>query len=986
LARARYRDGYAILGLRDRAARTVHEDGHHDLWLRLQCIFDGLAAGQPALALPAFGGLFAPSQCLDLDGALLGNAHLLRAIRALTWVPSGRGLARVNWRDMGSEEFGSVYESLLELVPHVRLGEPHPFRFLGDESEGTEGNARKLSGSYYTPDSLVQVLLDSALEPVIAQRIGTQGDGPAAADALLSLNVIDPACGSGHFLLGASRRIAGHLAQLRTDGTPSAAEYRAALRQVITHCIYGTDKNGLAIELARMALWLEAATPDAPLGFLDHHLHHGDSLLGLINLGVLTEGIPDEAYDALASDDPVTAKTLKRRNRQERTSLEKQRAGGPQFALLPPEPLDTEAFTLLEGMPDDTPQTVEAKRIRAELLTSESAAKGVTLAANLYVSAFLTRKQGSGDTVPTTRDVLAALQDQKVPDPIRRAALEITTVESFTHWKLAFPQVFSRGGFDVVIGNPPWEKVKLAEKEFFSNRAPEVVAATNAAERRRRIQALSEAPRGSVERRLFEDYERALRSAEGIGVWLHTPNRFALTGHGDVNLYAVFAETFLRLAAKSGRAGIIVPSGICTDAGTSLFFRHLVESHQLFELNGFDNQKKLFPSVHPDTPFCLLVTAQNSLSTRYAHYLLSTGELADERRHFHLSSDEMRMINPNTVTCPIFRSERDAELTKKIYGRVPVLNDERKPAAEQSPWGISFLRMFDMSNDSGLFHSQPGPDRVPLYEAKMIHQYDHRWASYGGSRSGKVAPEATDVTLHQKQDPTFDVVPRYWVDRDETEARLSNRNWMQPWLLGFRGITNATNERTIICGVFPRAAVGNSLPLVFPTGIQANRVACLVGCLSSLVLDFVARQKVGGTNLNFFIVEQLAVLAPGQFSDRDVAFIAPRVGNLTCTSNSMQGWATSIGCPLISSFDPAKRAIARAELDAWYADRYGLTRDELRYVLDPTDALGADYPSETFRVLKKNETAEFGEYRTARLVLDAWDRVVVPARAARGAE
>ena len=322
LARSRYRDGYAILGLRDRAARTVHEDGHYDLWLRLQCVFDGLATGQPALALPAFGGLFAPNQCSDLDVSLLGNAPLLRALRALTWVPAGRGLARVNWRDMGSEEFGSVYESLLELVPQVRLGEPNPFRFLGDDSEGTEGNARRLTGSYYTPDSLVQVLLDSTLDPVIQERLGAEGDVSAAADALLSLNVIDPACGSGHFLLGAARRLAGHLAQLRTDGTPSAAEYRAALRQIITHCIYGTDKNALAIELARMALWLEAASPDAPLGFLDHHLRHGDALLGIIDLSILTNGIPDDAYDPVVGDDKATAQALRRRNRQQRGSLE----------------------------------------------------------------------------------------------------------------------------------------------------------------------------------------------------------------------------------------------------------------------------------------------------------------------------------------------------------------------------------------------------------------------------------------------------------------------------------------------------------------------------------------------------------------------------------------------------------------------------------------------------------------------------------------
>ena len=296
------------------------------------------------------------------------------------------------------------------------------------------------------------------------------------------------------------------LARLRTDGTPSAAQYRAALRDVITHCIYGTDKNALAVELARMALWLEAATPEAPLGFIDHHLRHGDALLGLIDLGVLHVGMPDEAYDALAGDEKAAASMLKKRNRQERASLEAQRRGGPQMVLLPTEPLDSDAYAELEKMPDDTPERLAAKRAQSEVLATRAAGSGAMLAANLYVAAFLLPKRAGGSDVPTTRDVLAALQGQKVPDPVRRAAEAVAEAERFTHWKLAFPQVFARGGFDVVIGNPPWEKVKLSEIEFFANRAPDIANAPNAAERRKAIEKLAETPEGSVERRLYEEY------------------------------------------------------------------------------------------------------------------------------------------------------------------------------------------------------------------------------------------------------------------------------------------------------------------------------------------------------------------------------------------------------------------------------------------------------------------------------------------------
>jgi N-6 DNA Methylase len=1013
LARSRYRDGYAILSLRDRAARTVHEDGHHDLWLRLQCVFEGLATGQPELALPAFGGLFAPSQCPNLDASSLGNASLLRALRALTWVPAGHGIARVNWRDMGSEEFGSVYESLLELVPQVRLGEPNPFRFLGDDSEGTEGNARRLTGSYYTPDSLVQVLLDSTLEPVIEQRLGAERDGSAAAETLLSLNVIDPACGSGHFLLGAARRLAAYLAQLRTDGTPSATEYRAALRQVITHCIYGTDKNALAIELARMALWLEAATPDAPLGFLDHHLRHGDSLLGLTDLAVLTDGIPEEAYAPLAGDDRATAQMLKRRNRQERTSLEKQRSTGPQFALLPPEPLDTEAFTLLEGMPDDTPERLEAKRARAETLASESAAKGVSLAANLYVAAFLSRKLGSGDTVPTTRDVLAALQGQKVPDPIQRAALEIAAAESFVHWKLVFPQAFARGGFDVVIGNPPWEKVKLAEKEFFASRAPEVAAAPNAAERRRRIQALSAAPRGSVERRLFDDYEGALRAAEGVGVWLHTPSRFALTGHGDVNLYAVFAETFLHLAGESGRAGLIVPTGIATDDSTKAFFGALTTQNRLASLFDFENKEGLFPTVHRSFKFCLL-TFGRAERANFVFFASNVHQLLDSRRQFQLAAEDFAMLNPNTRTCPVFRSRRDADLTKKIYGNVPVLVDDRKKNNEGNPWGILFMTMFHMSNDSDLFRTEQDRKEEPigggtihvstsmdvplvrLYEAKMTGLYDHRSGSYelrSGTRGNRVLPE---TTLAQHRDPSFEVTPYYWVAESEVIRRVPSA-WTHRWFLGFNDVTTTVTERSFLATIVPWGGVGNNLPLIFPLAPSSvSLIIALCANLASLSFDYVARQKVGRLHLNFFIVKQLPVLDPVRVG-RIIPFVVPRALELFYTAWDLKPLYDDViaedpafdtrkdderGAPYI--WNPDRRAVLQAELDAMFADAYDLSLDDLRYILDPVEALGEEFPSETFRVLREREIREFGEYRTGRLVLEAWDRIVVPARRTQG--
>lgn len=314
-----------------------------------------------------------------------------------------------------------------------------------------------------------------------------------------------------------------------------------------------------------------------------------------------------------------------------------------------------------------------------------------------------------------------------------------------------------------------------------------------------------------------------------------------------------------------------------------------------------------------------------------------------------------------------------------------------RPPLDNNPWGIRFMAMIHMANDSGLFHATPAPGRLPLYEAKMIHQFDHRWATYlpspsgvsGGPgaanafRLGGAGGEGTsrELTEAEKADPAFAVTPRYWVEAAEVEARLKDKGWDRDWLMGWRDITNATNERTVIASVVPRVGVGHTMPLMF-TDQDAALVSALLANLGALVLDFIARVKVGGTHLTYGYLKQFPILPPDRYSDADLAFIVPRVLELTYSAHDLAPWAADLG----HSGEPfpwnsERRAQVRAELDACYARLYGLSRDELRYILDPADVMGDDYPSETFRVLKHNEIREFGEYRTRRLVLAAWDEL-----------
>jgi hypothetical protein len=1015
-----YAQGYSIAALRQKAVCTAARDGHHDLWEGVMVLFNALARSEPRLGLPALGGLFLPELTIHLDNLRLPNRALIEAIYRLAWLKDDAALAPVNWRDMEAEELGSVYESLLELTPRLS-DDARIFHFA--QGAETKGNARKTTGSYYTPDSLVQALLDSALDPLL-DRVEREADDQA--EALLSVKVIDPACGSGHFLLAAARRIAARVARARAGGVASAEGFRHALRDVARLCIYGVDRNPMAVELTKVALWIETVEPGKPLGFLDANIRCGDALLGVFDLNALRQGVPDEAYKPLAGDDKETAKHFAKRNRAEKTGQGALDFGGGGGSLPAPPPL-AEGARALRALPEDSVEEIAEKHKRLAEAQCDPRFWHWRLAADLYVVAFLTPKTGgvpenhNSVTIPTSAHVWQAAARRQTYPPLEARAVDLTREARVFHWPLEFPDIMAAGGFDVVLGNPPWERIKLQEQEFFASREPEIAEAANAAARGKLIAALKEAAAGTRDRTLYEEFEQAKRTAEAASIFARTPGddggRFPLTGRGDVNTYALFAELFSKLAGPRGRAGVIVPTGIATDATTAPFFASLIERKRLATLFDFENRERIFPAVDSRMKFCLLTLGQKEKEAGFAFFLTNTAQLSETERRFALSPDEIARINPNTRTAPVFRSNADAELTAKIYARVPVLIDESK-GAEGNPWGATFhSRIWHMAEDSAWFRTakelkveghrrdgvnwvaeagarprqaalelagggdafslnlQGGATRrserfVPLYEAKMIHQFDHRWASYEAD-----GETSRDTTVDEKHDPAFEPAPRYWVPESEVDARLLARGWMRGWLMGWRDICRSTDERTVIFSMMPRSAIGHTSPLMFVAEEPSHWPAVLAN-LNALVLDYLARQAVGGTHLTYGYLKQFAFLTPGSYTPADFAFITPRVLELTYTSHSMAPFARDLGYdgpPF--PWDEDRRALLRAELDAFYARAYGLTRDELRYILDPTDVKGPDYPSETFRVLKNNEIRRYGEYRTARLVLDAWERM-----------
>jgi hypothetical protein len=963
-----YREGYSIGRLRELAIRRSASEGPYgDLWQTQKLVFLQLRQRSSPLGLPGLGGLFAEPQCQALEQCELANRFLLRAIRAIGWFQAGDTLTRVNYRDLNTEELGSVYEGLLELHPQLeRVGGSWQLSYGGGA-----GSDRKTTGSYYTPDQLVQLLIASALLPVIADRLSRASTPEEKEQALLAIRVLDPACGSGHFLLAAARRLALELARIRAgDEEPSEELRQECLREVVAHCIYGVDKNPMAVELCKVALWIEAVDPGKPLSFLDAHIQCGDSLVGVFDPKVLEQGIPDEAYKPLTGDDKPTCTSLKKENASFRKAGQKGTLQGTlNLQTSPPINRSQQRLQEIEAMPETTLPETAAKQAAYEAWEQERSSDPQTLAADLYTAAFfLPKTKDSRAKVPTSEHLLLLQSGQEIPGDLELAVEQAARDFRFFHWHLRFGEVMEKGGFDCVLGNPPWERIKLQEKEFFAARSQAIATAPNKAARERLIKALSATEASESDRSMVREFELAKREAEGSGEFIRGSGRFKLTAVGDLNTYALFAEHFLRLIGSGGRSGVIVPTGIATDSTTKAYFDAISSGARLISLLSFREIRRWFPGTDDRNSFCLLTLGDDCYKCSLVFSIDSLQDLADDGREFSLSANDFTLLNPNTRNCPVFRSQMDAELTKQIYGRVPVLIDEAL-GEQGNPWGIKFMTMFHMSNDSHLFFDAPAPDRLPLYEAKLIHHYDHRWATYAADGASR------DLSLSEKMDPSFQITPRYWVEHSEVQARLQAQGWDRQWLMGWRNIARTTDERTFISGTMPIGGVGHSATVFFAKG-DGLLLSALQGLLGSLVFDFTVRQKVGGTNMTHNYVKQFPTPRPSALDSSAIQFIQPRVLELTYTAHDLKPWADDLdydGPPFI--FDPERRALMRAELDAFYAHLYGLSRDELRYVLDPADVMGPDYPSETFRVLKTNELRQFGEYRTQRLVLEAWDRL-----------
>lgn len=452
-ARDRFSAHYSTLHLRGLAARR-RGGRHHDRYEQLKVVMRALDVdGCPSLGLPALGTFLWSAEAIgQLSEARISNSWLLASIRELAYVESGGVRRSVDFRNLGAEELGSIYESLLELQPEIHRGS------ATFDLTVVAGHERKTTGSYYTPSSLIKILLDASLDPLI-------DDAANASDpdaAILSLAICDPACGSGHFLVAAANRIAKRLASIRTgDPEPAPAAVRGALRDVVGHCIFGVDVNPMAVELCKVSLWMEALVPGKPLSFLDHHVLVGNSLLGATE-SFMAEGIPEEAFKPRPGEDQQVASALRQRNARERQG---------QLTISDHSPATSAvdaASMALEVASDDSIDAQKAKEARLRELHESPDYTRERLRGDIWCAAFLASKRK--DSVEITQRTLTAVSSGRELDSTTlREVLGIAHEHRLFHWQTELPMVFRgppvgeaplgrvRGqGFDLIIGNPPF--------------------------------------------------------------------------------------------------------------------------------------------------------------------------------------------------------------------------------------------------------------------------------------------------------------------------------------------------------------------------------------------------------------------------------------------------------------------------------------------------------------------------------------------------
>jgi hypothetical protein len=1038
---------YSLSELREQIAQA--RDGGKVLsgkvsnyWSVLDNLFVLIAEGDDQVGMPAYnGGLFERARAPILARVRVPDAQMAPVIDALSRRVEELHKPRINYRDLSVAHLGSIYERLLEYTLVQEEGALHarPASF-----------ARKVSGSYYTHDDLVRLILDEAVGKLVEEKLAAfdavlkgyatrkslkpyewdaleKSDPPAQ---LLELKICDPAMGSGHFLVALVDWLADRIleaidavdedvnampwaAHLADKGAPYSSpvvvrvadirqrilkagkEHNWALdarqlddrhivrRMILKKVIFGVDKNPMAVELAKVALWLHTFTVGAPLSFLDHHLKCGDSLHGekLDTVRTAMQALGTLFQDAELARLELAAKSLEAVSELTDTSIaeahESKKLADEAAEKLAPIHALLDFWRalrwLVPGWPTTKPAKIKdetARKALAELFSGRRNLVGDIMQGTI---------EGEGADVAAANDLLA-----------RASAL--ARREHFFHWWTAFPTVWrtqGSGGFDAVIGNPPWDVLELEDGVWFFDRERSISMTKTSAERDALIEKLK-----SRNPRLWNEFHEAKEQSNRALRVIRESSEYPFFSSGKVNLYRLFVERCTALGSASSVFGLLVPSGISADAAGSKFFRKVADDRRVLSLFDFENRGNpggsYFPDVDARTKFCVFVFGGVSRITPFmscAFYLKSPVELRNSGRILRIHASDLLSINPNTASMPMLSSQKDADLTAAIYRSNPVLV-LRDGAAVKATWPIRYKQgTHNVSSDSASFvrpdkldsrtwevdasgHLSNGQQvMVRLFEGKMVQMYDHRAATIKVNPENLRRPaQEVPTTAQEKADPKFSPKPQYYVPSDSFDFSV-----LPDTFLALKDVTSPTNVRGGIFALLPKSAAGHTLPVLLPMQNAEHEypkfLALLLANLNSFVADYCLRQKLQTQHVTLGVLEQLPVIPPERFEQsiggvKIADFIRAEVLALTYTAHDMAPFARDMGLidasgqvkpPVV--WDAHDRAHRMARLDALFMLLYGI---------GPADA---DYILSTFPIVREKDQKAHGRYRTRDLIL-----------------
>jgi hypothetical protein len=815
-----YRDRYSLDSL---VTSLLTGRPPHGLWKALQAIsrlaHAGCSAGE--LSVTAFNGrLFSPAQAAAFDRTRVDDAVLTRAIVAVGTTTLGGLRARIAYRDLDVEQLGAVYERVLDYEP----------RATGDTLDLVRGgDVRKATGTFYTPRAVTSHVVRRTLEPLVNDR---------AADAILSLRILDPAMGSGAFLVAACRYLAAAAERaLIREGhwhphDVTAADRALLRRQIASRCLFGVDLNPMAVQLARLSLWLATLSVNKPLSFLDHHLVTGNSLIG---------ARPDD----IRRQPPASGRRVRR---HEPLPLFDSQNLSPVLA-------ETAAIrTRMSSEADDSAVVVHRKeQALAALAAPDGALRQRWRALDLWCAGWFWERGAApdrqlfGELIAETLDGRSQLSG-RITMPLLEHSTAVAERHRFFHWPLAFPEVFHGndgtplpdGGFDAVIGNPPWDMVRGD-------------SGADESRRNRRAEAA-----------------RLTAFVRESGVY-HVETR------AHANRYQLFVERALQLARPGGRIGLVLPSGIVSDAGAAPLRRYLFDRAAVDEITGLDNREAIFP-IHRSVRFVLLACTTGLPTTAIrCRFGISRADVLEHADSPDSNSVTLtraflsRVSGSDDLGVPELGGEADLRLLERISAGFPRLGSSEG-------WNVQFGRELNASDDRDSFAPYvPGAPARPVVEGKQIDPFR---ADLERSR-------------HQMKIGAPDRVPR--------RARLA-----------YRDIASATNRLTLIAAIIPARAVTTHTLFCLKTPLSLDAQHVLCGLLNSFVANYLVRFRVN-THVTASLVSRLHVPF---MNDADPAFVHLR----------------TLVRELVRS-DRPEETDAYAELQAVVAGLYGLGARELEHVL-----------------------------------------------------